>query len=262
MLQSPSAPATNPALSPTDSIHAAFTDVMKVFNASPAIRFLQSGEFRLDHYKSVLREIYHYTKEDPQLQALAAVYFRGSDRHSVKLFLRHAIAEVGHDLMALEDLKVMGESPDQVFTQNPLPATTALTAFPFYWVNFQNPIGYLGYLFFLEHMPTQHGAIYATALMQAGVPEAAMGFLQEHMHVDVGHNKLMQQYLDRLVHDQRDADAVIYSMRVTAELYANMLWSAIQRVGQPVDFGTAWTEMARLRPAEQITPVLVEEVVS
>ncbi len=243
----PAVAVTSSASGPAESIHAAFAEVMKVFNASPAIRFLQSGEFRLDHYKSVLREIYHYTKEDPQVQSLAAVHFRGSDRQSVKLFLRHAISEVGHDLLALDDFAALGGDREQVITENPLPATKALTAFPFYWVTYQNPVGYLGGLYFLEHMPTQHGALYVKALGEAGVPEAAMSFLSEHVQVDVAHNRLMTQYLSDLVHNQQDVDAVIYVMCVTGELYANMLWSAVQRVEQLVATGTDWEEMARLR---------------
>ena len=239
-------------MSPIQSVRAAFDDVMAVFNTSPAIHFLQSGNFTVAHYKSVLREIYHYTKEDPQLQALAAVYFRGSDRHMVKLFLRHAISEVGHDLAALGDLEALGESPQGVYIENPLPATTALTAFPFYWIHYQNPIGYLGYLYFLEHMPTQHGAIYANALMGAGVPDAAMGFLKEHMHADVGHNKLMDKYLEQLLHDQKDADAVIYVMQVTAELYANMLSACVRRAETPMHYGQSWDELSRTRVNHQM----------
>jgi len=241
----------------TEAIKVAFDEAMVLFNQSPAIEFLKAGKLTIAHYKSVLREIYHYTKEDPQLQGLAAVYFRGSDRHSVKLFLRHAIAEVGHDLMALEDLKVLGEPIENVHRENPLPATIALTSFPFYWVTYQNSIGYLGYLYFLEHMPTQHGALYAKTLSAAGVPEGAMGFLKEHMQVDVGHNKLMVQYVEQLIHNRRDVDSVIYSMRVTGELYANMLWSAIQRADSNVSFGTAWGEVQRSQvSAVRVVPAM------
>jgi pyrroloquinoline quinone (PQQ) biosynthesis protein C len=235
-------------MSQVESIHAAFAEVMRGFNASPAIQFLKDGQFTIAHYKSYLRETYHYTKEDPQLQALASVYFRGSDRHMVKLFLRHAISEVGHDLAALKDLEALGEKPQEVFSENPLPATIALTSYPFFEINYRNPIAYLGYLFFLEHMPTQHGAIYAKALMGAGVPEAAMGFLKEHMHVDVGHNKLMEKYLAHLVHNQKDADAMIYSMHVTAQLFANMLWAAVERAEKPPSYGVCWEEVDRLKP--------------
>ena len=71
---------------------------------------LAQGRITLDQYKSVLREIYHYSKEDPQIQALATVYFRGDDRGTVKMFLKHAISEIGHDRMALADLGLVSHS--------------------------------------------------------------------------------------------------------------------------------------------------------
>lgn len=239
----------NPLVQP---IHAAFMEVMDLFNRTPAITHLKSGELTLAQYKSVLREIYHYTKENPQLQALAAVHFRGRDRQLVKPFLRHAISEVGHDLAALEDLRALGEIPQEVLSENPLPATLALTSFAFFQIDYRNPVGYLGYLYFLEHMPTQHGATYADALMKAQVPESAMGFLREHMTVDVGHNKLMEQYLEQLLHGPADADAVIYAMQVTAELYAQMLWAAILRAEKAMSYGTSWSEAVRLRSDDSV----------
>ncbi|MGQ0696961.1 MAG: iron-containing redox enzyme family protein [Panacagrimonas sp.] len=236
------------------TVRAAFDTAMDRFNNSHAIRFLHSGEFSVAHYKSVLREFYHYTKEDPQMQALAAVYFRGSDRQMVKPFLRHAISEVGHDQYALDDLAALGGDIVEIPGQNPLPATIALTAFPFYQIQYQNPIGYLGYLYFLEHMPTLHGATYARALAVAGVPETAMGFLKEHMTVDMGHTRLMDQYLEVLVHDEADLAAVVYAIQVTAQLYAEMLWSAIGDADKTAAFGESWPELKRLRADRAAAP--------
>lgn len=65
-------------------------------------------------YASIMHETYHYTKEDPQLQALASVYFRGDDRKFVLQFLKHAASEVGHDEMALHDAVQLGY-PECVF---------------------------------------------------------------------------------------------------------------------------------------------------
>ncbi len=239
-------------------IGSAFQEVMEKFNASPAIRFLQSQDFRAEHYASALREFYHYTKENPQQQTLASTYFRGTDRKLIKLFVSHARAEIGHDHMALDDLKALGADLSLVPTENPLPATTALTAFGYFQIERLNAIGYLGYIYFLEYMPTQHGAIYAEALLKAGVPKESLGFLQEHIAVDMSHNKMMEQYLAHLLHSQADADSVIYAMRVTAELYANMLWSAIQRVGSPVSYGKAWHEISRTRTDTFDLPAMVD----
>jgi len=123
----------------------------------------------------------------------------------------------------------------------------AFTAFPFYQINYLNPIGYLGYLYFLEFMPTQAGAGYMGALRHAGVPEVAMTFLQEHMTVDVAHNKLMEEYLRRLVRTEGDLQSVTYAMHVTGQLYGDMLWGAMQSVENPMDFGRNCEEFARRR---------------
>lgn len=222
-----------------------FRAVLLSFSSSPAMRALAEGRVNVSHYKAALREIYHYSKEDPQIQALAAVYLRGTDRRTVKMFLKHAVSEIGHDLMALEDLKVLGEDVSLIPLSNPLPSTIALTAFPFYQIQYQNPIGYLGYLYFLEYMPTHAGGTYKSALKRAGVPEKAMQFLHEHMTVDVAHNQLMQEYLGRLVKTGSDLNSVIYAMQVTGRLYGDLLWGAMQSVEAPFDYGLNCEEQAR-----------------
>ena len=191
----------------------------------------------LPHYQSVLCELFHYVRENPQIQALAAVYFRGDDRQQVKAFFRHATSEIGHDMLALDDLTRLGIDASKVPETRPLPATRALTSFAFYQISYDRPIGYLGYLYFLEYMPTQYGKTLAGALLSAGVPVEAMSFLQEHMTVDVGHNQLMQKYLVALVHSDADLEAITYALHATGELYAQMLWAAIQRAESGADYG-------------------------
>jgi hypothetical protein len=228
-----------------NEIQDGFAQTMRTFSNSRALAFLASGELTIAHYKSMLNEIFHYTREDPQLQALATVYFRGSDRECVKMFFKHATSEIGHEAMALDDLRTLGMDVSSIPTANPLPATTALTAYPFYQIQYRAPVGYLGYLYFLEHMPTKHGSTYAQALSSIGVPTGAMTFLSEHMSVDVSHNKLMEVYLEKLVRTRADADEVIYAMRVTGQLYAEMISAAFDRADHPADFGVNHCEIKR-----------------
>lgn len=231
------------------TIEDAFASALREFDDSTAIRILRSPGFGRAHYASILREVFHYAKEDPQLQALATVYLRGSDREQVRTFLRHAIAEIGHDRLALDDLHVLGEDPSSVATSNPLPETIALTAYPFYQMQYRAAVGYIGYLYFLEHMPTRIGAQYAAALRGAGIPESAMRFLSEHTTVDVGHNRLMEGYLANLVRTEDDCAEVVYAMRVTGRLYASMLLAAIRRAESQETFGHNPIEAARTTPA-------------
>ncbi|HZZ91257.1 MAG TPA: iron-containing redox enzyme family protein [Usitatibacter sp.] len=225
-----------------------FEHVMGEFNASPALRMLAEGRANLAHYKSILREIFHYSREDPQIQALAAVRFRGADREFVKMFLKHATMEIGHDRMALDDLAALGEDVSAIPSGNPLPSTMALIAFPFYQIEHRDAVGYLGYLYFLEFMPTAHGSRYGEALARLGVPAKAMTFLAEHVAVDVAHNKMMEHYLAHLVHDEEGLESVLYALEVTAQLYAQMLWGAIQQAERPRDYGRARAEAVVAAP--------------
>jgi pyrroloquinoline quinone (PQQ) biosynthesis protein C len=233
-----------------DILRSEFVPVLRAFESSPAMQRILTGNLTANHYKSYLRQTYHYTKDNPQIQALATVHFHGADRKFVRMFYKHAISEIGHDELALNDLKTMGENIDQVRIENPLPATVALNAFVFYQIYNRNPIGYLGYLYFLEFLPTSSGAGYMNLLEMAGIPKSAMTFLLEHTNVDVYHNKLMEKYLEGLVITDSDLQSVIYAMRGTGKLYADMLQSAFEQADNPIDWGIDPLEAERYN-AEQ-----------
>ena len=97
-------------MDPVGEIAGAFETTIERFNASSPLVKLQRGEFGIHHYKSILREVFHYTREDPQMQSLVTVYFRGEDRDTVKLFLKHATSEIGHEYLALKDLESLGQA--------------------------------------------------------------------------------------------------------------------------------------------------------
>jgi hypothetical protein len=108
-------------------------------------------------------------------------------------------------------------------------------------------VGYLGYLFFLEFTPTHAGDTYMSKLAEAGVPRAAMTFLHDHATVDVAHNKMMESYVECLVRTQADLDSVVYAMRVTGHLYAEMIRGAFEQADNPRSWGESPTEGATNR---------------
>ena len=83
-----------------NEIDKAFNETIAIFMAAPVMQAIGSGALTIGGYKSILREVYHYTKENPQIQAFATTYFRGNDRETVKMFLRHAVSEIGHEYLA------------------------------------------------------------------------------------------------------------------------------------------------------------------
>lgn len=194
-------------------------------------------------YRSILRQVFHHTRENPQLQVLATVYFRGRERDMVRPFFKHAASEIGHDQLALNDFTTLGGDPSGVPYENPLPATSALLAYGFYQIYNLKPLGYLGYLFFLEFTPVQTGEGMMSRLRDIGVPDTAMTFLRDHAEIDVGHTKMMEKYANALIKDERDLDCVEYAMKTTAHLYTQMMSSAMDAANQDVDTGWNWEEL-------------------
>jgi len=215
---------------------AAFEDVITNFNASPGMRRFRNGNLSKAHYAALLREVYFYTRENPQLQAGATLYFQGRQREMVKDFLRHATSEIGHDQLALNDIAALGFSNEGITQGRPLPSTVALTAFAYYQITGRNAVGYLGYLYFLEFMPVRSGADYISGLTKLDVPVEATSFLQDHSVIDVGHSQAMTKYASVLTNSQRDIDDVIYAMQVTGELYSTFVqrtFESIDATGKP-----------------------------
>jgi hypothetical protein len=225
-----------------EKLRLAFEPVQAAFLRTPALRRVREGNITVLHYAAFLEQVFHHTRENPQIQALATVYFRGGQRSAIKRFFRHASSEIGHDELAVEDLRALGRDVRALPFQNPLPETTALIAFPFYQIQNLNPLGYLGYLYFLEFLPTGSGPALMDALEAAGVPRTAMRFLKDHSTIDVGHNRLMESYAETLITSTRELDSAIYAMRTTGCLYASMVDCAFRHADAPEDYGTSTAE--------------------
>ena len=211
-----------------EKLERGWAAVEKSFMASRGLVRLRDHDITPSHYAAYLRETYFYTRENPQIQAVATAWFRGPDREMVKPFLRHALSEVGHDGLALADLATLGWNTESIPEQRPLPDTAALISFPYYAIQYRSAVSYLGYLFFLEFLPTARGAEIAAALAEVGVPAAAMSFLAEHRSVDVHHNRLMRQYAEAMLRTPSAVDEVLHAMEVTGGLYARMVEGAFE----------------------------------
>jgi pyrroloquinoline quinone (PQQ) biosynthesis protein C len=130
--------------------------------------------------------------------------------------------------LALNDLKALGVDVSNIPKEKPLAQTIAFMAFPFYQIQFFNPVGYLGYLFHLEFLPTQYGKGYLETMKKLGISANAMTFLKEHVEIDGDHNKFMEDYVRLLIKSEKDLEEVIYCTRVTCQLYHQMLNAAFE----------------------------------
>jgi len=213
-----------------DAIKQASVVNFRKMMTAPGFQRMSQGNLSVEEYKAILREIYRYARENPQMLGCMASRMKGGQREVVQMLFRHASSEIGHDQMALQDLKALGEDIREVELGFPLPSTTAFTAYGYYQIDRLDPAGFLGFLYYLEIIPTLAGSQIMEKLKMAGLPEEAMSFIAEHAEVDQHHTKLIDRYVELCITNHDHLKSVIYGIECTASLYGEMITKAIESV--------------------------------
>ncbi len=191
---------------------------------------MTNGTLSLMHYIGFLRETYHNVSHNPKKMALFQAHIR-TDRHGLESkLLKHAAMEIGHDQLALDDLRALGVNTDLLSTSRPLPSTEAFTGFVVFQIQHRNPLAYLGYLYHLEALPTHMGTSAGDALKKMGVPENAMTFLSEHAEADLVHMQWNEDYIEGFVKTDSDLEALLYGLRSSCELHGIMFQGIMDHV--------------------------------
>ncbi|MDQ3002544.1 MAG: iron-containing redox enzyme family protein [Fibrobacterota bacterium] len=209
---------------------------------------LASGALELRHYKGFLRESFHNTRQNPGTMAMFAAHVKSGEPGLKAKFLKHTAMELGHDEMALDDLRVLGEDVETIRNGLPLVATEAMTGFIMLQIQHRNPLAFLGYSYHLEAIPVRMGSAAMGALVNLGIPMNAVSFLKEHIEADPVHSKWNRDYVEGFVRTASDLEAVVYGMRGTCELHGLMF--------QAIDDGyeappISWTPAAQTSAEKQ-----------
>lgn len=192
-------------------------------NNAELIEFIKSDLFNKGHYLSYLRETYFHTRENPFSQVMAASYFPRDEHSLFKKFISHALSEVGHNLLALNDFLELGGKIGQIKNTNPLNSTTKLINFTFEIANSKYGLKYLGYLYHVEMMPVILGRDILQILKDKIGSGNFFTFLEEHMTVDIQHQKFMDQYLTSLIKSEADLNLVLEGLIESVTLFNDMM---------------------------------------
>ena len=205
---------------------------MEKYYAKPEMSLLRDMDVSLEQYCSYLVETFHHTRENPFSQVLSATKLRRDQHNLFKKYISHALAEVKHDLLALNDFAALGGDIAYVTQNAPLESTQELIDFTYTLANKETPLYYLGYLYHVEMLPTQNGQAYIDMLKNKGLPENSYTFLAEHVEVDIQHNKMMRYYIDKLVNSSQDLEIFIQGMNEGINLHFKMVLGALNN---PID---------------------------
>lgn len=216
-------------MSYVEQLESELRSIVEAFDAEPPMKRLLAGDITLDHYRSFVQQNYYPLRERSLQLALAAARLRAAP-DVTKLLHKHAVQEIGHELLALEDYKALGGDPSAVPGQDPLPETLALIATIHYQITHLNPVGFLGCLAFTDYTPISAPERYHEAMKRIGLPDEASNLFRDRQLLGPRHAALLTTYAEELVEAERDVEAVVFGMRNTATLFANMIGAAFDAV--------------------------------
>jgi pyrroloquinoline quinone (PQQ) biosynthesis protein C len=192
-------------------------------------RKVTAGEQVRPLYVAYLREAYHYVRLTSSFTPLAA---RRMDRELLGLrqwILHHSADEMGHELMALKDLEILGHPRDGTRASQPLPGTWAWVHFFHYQVTERPPFAAMGVLYFLEGMAAKLAPVVAAKVVAAlgDGEKRAITFFREHGTLDSAHTAEQRDLLAKFCKSAEDEQTIAETIALASHIKCFMLDSLV-----------------------------------
>ncbi len=168
-------------------------------------------------YGSWLTQTYHYVSHSTRLLALSASRFDLNQNKLHTRFIEHLREEKGHEVLAVNDLKLIGKSI------NDFPEFTETSAFyktQYYWVEHISPISFYGYILCLEGFAVHRGGHFFKKIIE-NFGEKHASFLKIHKDEDTGHLKKAFDQLKTL--SDTDLKQITQNFIESCDLYGSIL---------------------------------------
>lgn len=190
---------------------------------SELARAIREGKINRTLYAIYMIETFHYTAHNARNQALVGVRDNSNPVYT-KFCFEHASEEVGHEKMALHDLKSMGGFSDADLTiPRPLAETESLIAY-LYWISVTgNPLQRLGYSYWAENCYQYINPLIDKLRSTLSLDPSQLTFFIAHSDIDSKHFDEIKTVIRRVCKSQQDLDDIAYVMEVTLALTGKML---------------------------------------
>jgi hypothetical protein len=137
----------------------------------------------VEAYAQWLSQTYHYVKYSTRLLTLSSTYTSIDDLPLHNRFIDHAKEERNHEVLLIRDLQAIQRNINDYPEHYP---AASLYQSQFYWIQFQDPAAFFGYILFFEGLGSLHcGNMYRAAIKHHG--EKSGIFLKVHHEEDQDH---------------------------------------------------------------------------
>lgn len=208
-----------------------WTNILKT-NPFTLALLSQKGDKRL--FALYLTQVYHLTRHNPVNQALVAKRILSGNDYPIvsfktrymKFCFHHAEEEVGHEYMALHDLKALGAEIDESQMPKPLKTTDVFIQRIYDIALERHPAARLGYSYWAEGCYEIFKPFSKGITQGLGITSKSTTFLDQHSAIDEGHFAEIKDILHVAVLDEKAAlavkDALVETIRLTGDILANV----------------------------------------
>jgi hypothetical protein len=180
-------------------------------------------------HRQLLLEFNHVINVHSRLREVAADVVPPEDWSSWQELLAVPGLAFEQGRSFLDDLRALGLNSMDGVSLTPLPQTIALAAYAHYQLVERATIGLVGYLWFFERIPRLFYPLWSHACTRGGVPAKAQRALLEGAVIDASRDQQVVNSCRQIVRRPRDLGLATQSLHDTAELFATMVDSALQR---------------------------------
>jgi len=190
----------------------------------PIIERLERGEFTVEHYQMLLRNLRPQVVEGARWITRAASSFTADFAELRSKVIGHAYDEHrDYKLLEHDYVKIGGNLEEIVSAQRNI-GTEALAAYLMQQASLPNPINLLGAMFIIEGLGQKMAERWASRIQSAlSIEEESTSFLSYHGKNDDSHiDKMMSIFTNEPAAVERHAE-IVKTARVVGRLYALQL---------------------------------------
>lgn len=182
-----------------------------------------------------LCEVYNTVKHSAITQALVVQRLSQPTSSSIRYMrycLQHALEEVGHEQMALHDLRSLGVDVTNESMPAPTIGTEAFTGYVYRLATTGNPVQRLGYTYWAENCYAYFAPIAMAVVQNMRLEAKNVTFFVQHGEIDQKHGAEVKKIIQDVAQSPADRAAISDALRGTIRLQGAMLgdvWRAYQQ---------------------------------
>lgn len=174
-------------------------------------------------YRTVMLQIYHYTRHNAINQAFATWRVEPERIGMLRFAFEHAGEELGHEKMVVHDLESIGLFEPVDLEKPPLPATEALIGYLYYVGLHYGAVPRLGYSYWAESVYDQIEGLLGAARSGLKLTDKEMSFFVAHAVIDAKHAEEVREAIVKNVRPGTETAQLLQVARTTLRLTGALL---------------------------------------